>query len=328
MMRGGSRIPVSVSDSTEHRTRWPKDLAGTLRTVACVETLLDAEGLSTPHQWEARHYGTRPKSWWAGPKTRGSMARSRSGQFVASHERVAEWGRAQPSVVTVARSWLWGLLRCAEPIPATYPSSWFEDHFEETAFLAFHDYLPLMAEAFRAPATESIMTQLAACRSFDAVAAMWLLLLEAINVDPARALSCARYVPPALALLAQTPGGRRVALPILARMRQLTLDQIRVDDRQLQLHDYDLPSCAESARHVPGVRVEVQRRRRRLFVSDATRDWIATHLGHVGDAPLVRPWTSQLGPLTHPSGPCLVTAGPRYHRDALARLRRELGVYA
>ncbi|WP_145985461.1 hypothetical protein [Marilutibacter maris] len=259
------------------------------------------------------------------------MARSRSGQFVASRERVAEWGRAQPAVVTVARSWLWELLRCAAPIPATYPATWFKDHFEETAFLGFHYYVPLMPEEFRASASESVMTQLAACRSFDAVAAIWLLLLEAISVDPGQALSYARYVPPALALLAQTPGGRRVALPILARMRQLTLDHIYDAERHLKLEDCDLPSMTESAPEVTGVRIEVLRGRRRLAVPDATRNWIEANLGNVGEggrAPTVRPWSSQRSPLNHPNGPCQVGVWPRYHRDALERLRLELGVYA
>jgi hypothetical protein len=324
--------------------RFPKDLAATLLTVACAEGVLDADRAS-PHAWEAERYGATPRGYGSGSKTRGTMARSRSGQHVVSFPRLDEWQQDRPGVTTTARSGVWSLLRKAA-LPGG-SATLLLSTLETTSYWIAHRRFPHGRQpAIRMSAQDDVLKQLAACGSFDGIAALWALLLEALAHEYlAVALNCARYLPPSLALLACTVPGRRVAHVMFARMRQLTLDHVRHDGFMLALAQYDLPTVAATAAGL-GHATIVQRQ---MFTPGlgprvcidlpgpsglavemplATLAWIGANRADI--APCDQPhrrriWLPKLSPFTHPEGPCHRDAEPHYHADALARFRAALG---
>ena len=96
--------------------------------------------------------------------------------------------------------------------------------------------------------TEDGLVRLAAQGSVDAVAALWMLLLEdsGSERDPKEILIIATYIPPAIALLSLSPVGLRVARLLFARIRQLVLDSLVYDGYQLSLERYDLAKVTET----------------------------------------------------------------------------------
>jgi hypothetical protein len=327
--------------------RFPKDLAATLLTVACAEGVLETDQAS-PHAWEAERYGATPRGYGSGSKTRGTMARSRSGQHVVSFPRLAEWQQDRPRVTTTARSGVWSLLRRAD-LPGGNATSLLST-LETTPYWIVHRRFPHGREpAIRMSAQDDVLKQLAACGSFDGIAALWALLLEAMaHGYLAVALNCARYLPPSLALLACTVPGRRVAHVMFACIRQLTLDHLRHDGNMLALANYDLPAVSATAENLGRATiVDVQKVergtpasiRRETFhrselavdVPVATIAWINANRANIESCDRSsrrRIWLPNLSPFTHPASPCHRNAEPHYHADALARFRATLGRYA
>lgn len=312
--------------------RFPKDFAATLMTAACAECLINVSAMQ-PHSWESAHYGANMRGYGSGTKTRGSLARSRSGYCVVGYRRLDEWIAEHPCIGTVARSPLWPLLRTAR-LPEK--DHLFFEMLEPTVFWALHVTMPLVGVTMRANTCERMAQALAACQSFDAVAALWALVLwELTHGNSAIALMCGQYIPPALALLSVPPQGRRVALPVLARIRQLTLDAIRCEGQALLLANYDLPTVGRSAAALalPMLMIEEQLLGpvTRVEVPETTRKWVEMHRAPVHLLnPRARPrlWQRGLSPMTHPDSPCHPLAAPNFHPRALARIKATLGRYA
>lgn len=99
--------------------------------------------------------------------------------------------------------------------------------------------------------THHDVLRLAALGNLDAITALWLLLNDAIADRAASALLIASYIPPALALLYRRPEGRRIAVLLFARMRQLILDSVSVGNRELSLCRYSVIRAAEAASKRP-----------------------------------------------------------------------------
>ena len=198
-------------------------------TVACVEAVLLADGSVSPYAWEKATYGATDRGYGSGPKTRGSMARNRSGQVVVSPGRLAEWERGRTGVVEIANSPIWPMLRQLE--------RWSEEQWlaiEPASRLVLYMHAPLFGAYRRRPIDTTLLSRLAACGTFDAVASLWAVLLEAQFEGRAElAFECARYLVAAISLLGATPVGCRVALPILARIRQLSLDRMQWQGQML-----------------------------------------------------------------------------------------------
>lgn len=320
--------------------RFPKDFASTLMTVACVEALLLSDRTATPYAWEKKTYGAIDRFYGSGPKTRGSMARNRSGQVVVLPKRLTEWATGRPGVAEVAGSPLWLMLREQQQWS---DAQWLA--LEPASRLVLHEYLSLVNEYRRRPMDSTLPRRLAACGTFDGIAALWKLLLDAQS-DGRRELAfdCARHLVAAVTLLGATPVGNRVAFPILARIRQLGLDQVRWEGRVLSLSDYDLPARSVTATDLPALRMTrswwlkptievpwpVDQRRyigRDIVIPDHRMAWIRTNLPPTKPAsrvPSRLKWRGQLGPLRHPASPCHQQAIPAFHALALERIRGTL----
>jgi hypothetical protein len=310
--------------------RFPKDFAATLMTAATAECLIAHDGMQ-PHSWEAAHYESKKRGYGSGTKTRGTLARSRSGYCTVCFRRLAEWEAGRPPVTSVARSLLWSLLR--DPVLPEKPTTNFFAFLEPQAFWVVH--VDLIGFPLRARTDETIAQALAACQSFDAIAALWALVLEEeMEGRHDMALTCAQYLPPALAFLSCTTPGWRVALPAFARIRQSTLDGLKNEGQALRLADYDLPAVARSAQLLERPEfIPVKRLRRpagKLEFPEATLEWVKAHRAPV--EPIDRPrrtraWRPRLSPMSHPQGPCHSNAFPHYHPKALARMHAALGRY-
>lgn len=324
--------------------RFPKDFSSTLMTVACVEAVLLADGSISPYAWEKANYGAKDRGYGSGPKTRGSMARSRSGQVVVSPGRLAQWQRGRTGVAEIANSPIWPMLRRLE---RWHEAQWLA--IEPASRLVLHIHVPLFGVYRRRPIDAALLARLAACGTFDAVAALWALLLEVQSERRAElAFQCARYLVVAISLLGATPVGSRVALPIFARIRQVSLDKMRWAGQMLSLSDYDLPTRCATASMLPVLcmapeersksTIEVpwpidrQRRLgRHVVVPQERLEWVDSQLPPTRSAtraPLRQKWSILLSPMRHPGGPCHQNAVPAFHPLALARLHKTLKWFA
>lgn len=324
--------------------RFPKDFSSTLMTVACVEAVLLADGSVSPYAWEKANYGAKDRGYGSGPKTRGSMARNRSGQVVVSPGRLAQWEMGRAGVTEIAKSPIWPMLRRLERWPE---EQWLA--IEPASRLVLHIHAPLFGAYRRRPIDITLLPRLAACGTFDAVAALWTLLLEVQSEGRAElAFECARYLVVAISLLGATQVGSRVALPILARIRQLSLDRMRCAGQMLSLADYDLPTRCATASKLPVLGmareqwsksmidvpwpIDQQRQiGRHLIVPEERLEWVGSQLPptrRATRAPLRQKWSSLLSPMRHPGGPCHPKAFPVFHSLALARLSKTLKWFA
>jgi hypothetical protein len=97
------------------------------------------------------------------------------------------------------------------------------------------------------PVTLVQLRYLTVLGTLDAVTALWKLLLEAIEGGDNTVLTIASHIPPALAIFYRRPEGKRTAILLFARMRQLILDQVQFDGLELSLSSYNLAAFAERA---------------------------------------------------------------------------------
>ncbi len=324
--------------------RYPKDFASTLMSVACAEAVLIHDRMQSAHAWEATEYGSKKRKGDSGTKTRGSMARNRSGQVMVSFSRMAIWENGREEVSHIKTSALWESLR--KPRALT-ESEWAA--LDPVTFKASHHVFCLIGGFKRRDEDEVLLQRLACCGTFDAIAALVSLRLEALaREDVEFAFRCARYLPPAIAMLSPSSIARRVALPIFAYLRGCVLEEARWNRQVMDLTRYDIPRLQESAERLP----RLCRRRSILprateevsWPFDFTRtsgwdlvvpqervDWVSSHLPptrSVMGAGRRTVWRGALSPTSHPDGPCNPNFQPAFHADALRRIRKALGEFA
>jgi hypothetical protein len=186
--------------------------------------------------------------------------------------------------------------------------------------------------------TDAELTRVALLGTFDAVAALWILVLRQADIDHkiADALHVARYIPPALALLLRSDEGRRVALFLFAHMRQTTLDVLRADEMGLVLHEYDLVAAARSASVFARVSEATSSGQKpcdegeaRVALIASAKAWIEANRAKLYNAPppFDIKWSRDLSPSKHPNGDGVERLLPRFHREKQALLATALGPY-
>lgn len=318
--------------------RPPKDFASTLATVACADAVLASDGCASAHAWEAAAYGVIKRGYGFGSKTRGSLARNLSGKVVVSQRRLDEWKVGRPLVAELAACPIWLQLRYPRQL-TTEELIALEPAVRMTLLVN-----NLFADNQRAKVTENLVAQLATCGSIDAVAAVWSLLLEA-EAEGSKEIvwQCARHLPPTLALAAQCRSVRRVALPIFARIRQLTLDGLRFNERTLELSRYDLLRATDSALDLPPLEVRGRYRTsspeapssltstfgRRLIVPETRKAWVLAHVVPEGQKRSAARCRARRKWLAHDGNPGVSPCDPRatvgLHPLAVSRFRDTLG---
>jgi hypothetical protein len=162
------------------------------------------------------------------------------------------------------------------------------DTLDDAAFWSMHVRpllipFPMLIERM----TEDRLRALTTLGSLDAVAALWCVLLAAIeDKRDTDALIASRYLPPAIALLSCRAETQRIAPLIFARCRQLVLDRVSAAEMRLDLFEYDLSRAARSALGwQPGLQ---------FAATDRAREWTKQPL-----APAVAAWLADwLAPLT------------------------------
>lgn len=322
-------------------SRYPKDLAATLMSTACVEHVLLHDHVESPHAWEAEKYGAIKRNPYSGPKTRGSMARNRSGQVVVSLSRMAIWEEGRPKVTETKQSPLWAMLRQPRALSEREWST-----LEPATLMASQKGNDLLGIKLRADRNESLLMRLACCGTFDAIAGLCSLYHEAKAEGRWEfAFQCALYLPPAIVLLGPPQVARRSSLLIFATLRRHMLDSAKLNGEVLDLSRYDIPLLQREAEDLPSLMVK-----RALLSSGATKPFDGTRTFGYGlviprqraewvtaNLPATRSargagrgqiWRGLIGPMSHPKGACAPSFRPSFHPLALDRFRRELGKFA
>ena len=324
--------------------RYPKDFASTLMSIACAEAVLFHDRMQSSHAWETSKYGSKKRDSYSGTKTRGSMARNRSGQVIVSFSRMAIWEDGREEVSQIKQSALWGCLRELRVLTA---DEWAA--LDSVSFKASHDVFYLIGGHKRRDRSEDLLQRLACCGTFDAIAALVSLHFEALAAgDGEYAFDCARYLPPAIAMLSPACIARRVSLLLFAYLRRRLLDKAKWNRLVLDLTRYDIPLLQESAERAPRLAIKRSMFPRKsqdvqwpfdftrksswdLVVPQGRVDWVKSHLPptrSVMGAGRRRIWNGALSPMLHPDSPCLPHFRPPFHQEALRRIRDALGNFA
>ncbi|WP_157511115.1 hypothetical protein [Frateuria sp. Soil773] len=177
----------------------------------------------------------------------GRVTQSRRGDHALRPETLKEVLSLEPEAWPVCSDIIWPLLRSGR-FELLHPDLYYKGlskpvhtvlHFKTSTF----SFGPLGA-VFN-PVTLGHVSCLAVLGTLDAVTALWKLLIEAIENGDHTVLMIARHIPPALAMFYRRPEGRRTAIVLFARMRQLILDRVQVDGIELSLSNYDLAAVAD-----------------------------------------------------------------------------------
>lgn len=294
---------------------WPfeKDLAGTLRCMASIETAIACTATRRSHPVEAELGLVGPRSFKAGKKSSGRIAKARSGKHVAEEATLRRLADAFPSVRAVMNSPLWLLARTGQ-IPHECGDFGYGT-MNEAAYWAVRVPLPLIG-AVRGSSwpvhsiQEDDLVRLVAQGSLDGVAALWMLLLEDSQFlgDPRQLLTIASYIPPAITLVSRTEVGLRISRILFARMRQLALDGLTANGYQLRLERYDIERIADTVTDwTPGVigppnPYKNMVRTQRVSVPLAIRDWVERSrapLRKVRRRSARQKWRNNLEPSAH-----------------------------
>jgi hypothetical protein len=248
-------ISSKVNKKIDHEVipRDPYDFANILRTVVCTEQLLAESWPRSCHQLEQNF---KPKSI----KSRGSIAGDQSSGLFAKHRRGdcipllplrQEIGRAYPSVQRIDDSILWYFL-----CNGAMPDDDFYRHvekLEDKTFWAIHAPLqPFNSTGrtlvFKRMITNDLLYELAGQGSLDALLGLIALLLQAKKLpDPVFAFRIGQFIPAVVTLLSVRGPFVRVGPLILARLRQLALDDVVYEGKQMSLSFYDVRRLAKNA---------------------------------------------------------------------------------
>lgn len=217
--------------------------------MASIETAIYSVPTHSAHAVEKLLGWVDGRNSKAGRKNSGRIAKARTGKHVLPERTLARLVLCCGVVSPVTRSPLWELVRTGR-----FPEGLGGDDYgmlNDAAYWVIHVPIPLIS-AVRGRAwlvdriTEDRLVRLVAQGSLDAVAALWMLILDGgkAKSDLKRIFTIATYIPPTLALLSLSPAGLRVARLLFARIRQLTLDHLTFDGYQLSLERYDLAKVA------------------------------------------------------------------------------------
>lgn len=228
-----------------------KDFAGTLRSMTAIETAIHSVPTQSAHAVEKILGWVNARAAQAGNKNSGRIAKGRTGKHVLSEATLSRLSLCCDEVSPAIRSPIWPLMRTAT-LPENGAFLTYNT-LNDAAYWALHTPFPLsparrghgwLVESF----VEDALARLAAQGSLDAVAALWMLIVDSgkSTNDRKQNLVIASYIPPALALLSLSPVGLRASQLLFARIRQLTLDDLTLDGYQLSLEGYDLAKMAQS----------------------------------------------------------------------------------
>jgi hypothetical protein len=256
---------------------------------------------------------------------------------------MAIWEDGREEVTEIKRSPLWA---CMRELRVLTGEEWAA--LDPVSFKASHHVYYLIGGYKRREMDEELLQRLACCGTFDAIAALLSLQLEASAAgEKEYAFLCARYLPPAVAMLTPIYISRRVALLIFAYLRGRVLDKARWNRQVLDLTRYDIPLLQETAKLVPPLASEHPLFPRKsqdvswpfartgssweLVVPSGRVDWVRSHLPPtrpVMGAGRRRIWRGALSPMLHPDSPCQPHFQPPFHAEALHRIRDALGKFA
>lgn len=227
-----------------------RDLADLLRSVMIIEAVSDRRSSTSSDDIE-KYLGMVKQAKDTGLRRISSrrIAQARRGDHALcpkTRERVLG---LEPDAWPVCSPIIWELVRSGH-FDLPHP-----DLYYKALSKPVHNLLHLRTLVFGVqrlgslcnPVTLVHLRCLAVLGTLDAITALWKLLLEAVEEGNDTALMIASHVPPALAMFYRRAEGKRTAILLFARMRQLILDRIQFDGVELSLSGYDLAAAADRA---------------------------------------------------------------------------------
>ena len=231
-----------------------RDLTDILRSVMLIEAVSDRRSSLSSDEIEkaigmvkqAKDTGTRRFSSQR-------VAKSRRGDHGLAPETLEKILSLDPDAWPVCSPIIWELLRFGR-FDLQNP-----DLYYKAISKPVHNALHLQTSFFGVrrlgtlfnPITFVQLRYLALLGTLDAVTALWKILLEAIRRGDNTVLMIASHIPPALAIFYGRPEGKRTAILLFARMRQLILDRVQFGGLELSLSGYCLADFAERATSTP-----------------------------------------------------------------------------
>lgn len=227
-----------------------RDLADLLRTVMIIEAVsarrpsMSADNIEKAigNVKQAKDTGTRRFS-------SRRVAKGRRGDHGLDPKTLAKVLSLEPEAWPKCSSIIWQLVRSGQfdlPHPDVY-----YDELSNPVYNLLHlqalVFGPWPLGTIENPVTLVQLRCLVVLGTLDAVTALWKLLIEAVEAGNDKILLIATYIPPALAMFYRRPEGKRTAILLFARMRQLILDRVRFDGVELSLSRYDLAAVADQA---------------------------------------------------------------------------------
>lgn len=238
----------------------PYDLASLLESVMVIEATSSRLPSASSNAIEDKLGMVKRRPSSAGVLSSGRIAKSRRGDNGLDPRLLQRVMRLHPGAFPWWSPLIWELIRCGQMSlqdeEARYSS------FSARVHKLLHVRTMLFgtqrvgAGIFR-PVTLHHLRCLVAIGTLDAIAALWMLLIQAEEGGDDTMLMIARHIPSALAMFYRRPEGQRTAVLLFARLRQLILDRIRANGYELSMCRYDLVAMANKAVAWPFPEIEM-----------------------------------------------------------------------
>ena len=228
----------------------PHDLASLLESVMAIEAVSSVMPRPSSHVIESKLGFVKPRLHAAGVHSSGRIAKSRKGAHGLEPQTLQKLMRLYPSALPPCSELIWQLIRSGELHEQDYQERYktFSGHVYKLLHVRMMVWgKQCVGEWLGGPVTLDHLRCLVTVGTLDAIAALWMLLIRAIEDRADNVLDIASHIPPALALFYRRPEGRRTAVLLFARMRKLILDSLQANGYELSLCRYNLAAAADGA---------------------------------------------------------------------------------
>ncbi|MFC4761756.1 hypothetical protein ACFO8R_01300 [Dyella koreensis] len=228
----------------------PYDFASVLESVMAIEAISSAMPRASSEVIEDELGMVKERQDGPGRVSSGRIAKSRRGDHGLDAQVLQRLIQLKPRAWPWCNPFIWELMRSGQ-LPMQDEEVRYNTFSEQV-----HKLLHVRTMMFGIqrvgsgsfqPVTLHHLRCLVMVGTLDAIAALWMLLIQAVAKGSDDILVIASHIPPALAMFYRRPEGQRTAVLLFARMRQLILDRVRTDVHELSLCRYDLPAVANRA---------------------------------------------------------------------------------
>ena len=227
----------------------PYDFASILESVIAIEAISDRMSVSSSYAIEDRLGLVKKREGSTGTQTTGAISKSRKGDKGLDPPLLQKLMDLDSAALPWCSALIWELIRSGD---LQLGSEQRYRTFSERVCNILHVRtlvfgIQRIGDVYFRPVTLHHLRCLVTIGTLDAITALWMLLIQARDEGAGNVLVIASHIPPALALFHCRPEGRRTAILLFARMRQLILDKVQSDAFELSLCRYSLTNAASES---------------------------------------------------------------------------------